>query len=304
MDVYKLSIEHTSSKMINKDSFEEETRCREPWYQEVSGKTRSQFAVCPACDNPIQLIGLYNLPSNVQSPFGKHTTSDIKGIAYSNSEARDNCPYFKPRKHKKTDRKKKFDGTPRKILQLLIEKFDLVVHIIEKETGIEFSSNSLKGMLERYKGEQGYMYTGATLRNIPWIFAYMSDATDLFGQKVGGNTTLSHAIMKLAPEACVGDNGRVTSNDRPGEKKLFVDIKLSFIQHRFKKDSENARLIETMELVVSRQKNSKIVDIYKKEIQFDYYLFERLIQNPDYHMIRRHDRVLLAKEVLATLLDA
>lgn len=48
----------------------------------------------------------------------------ITHIAPFNGEARNNCPYFSPRQHKKIDRKASFDGIPRKILKLLIEQFD------------------------------------------------------------------------------------------------------------------------------------------------------------------------------------
>lgn len=302
VDVYKLRIEHTAAKTIARDTFEEETRCREPWYQDGSGDKRSQFAVCPACDNPIQLIGLYELPANVDKPFGRHTASGIQGLAPSNPEAREYCPYFKPRQHDRAARKERFDGTPRKILMLLIEQFDRVVYVIEKQTKVVFSSNALKGMLERYKGERGYMYTGATLRNVPWIFAYLSDATDLFAQKAVGNAELSNAILERAPEARIDENGRVSANERPGEKKPFVDLKMSFIRHRITKDIEEAGLVETMELVVSRQKNRDLVNIHQQVIKFDHDWFERLIQLPADHEHRRLDRVALAKQVLGSLL--
>lgn len=51
----------------------------------------------------------------------------------------------------------------------MIEQFDRVVYILEKETQLVLSENALRGMLQRYKGERGYLYTGATLRNVPWI---------------------------------------------------------------------------------------------------------------------------------------
>ncbi|MDM9604560.1 hypothetical protein QU617_00170 [Pseudomonas guariconensis] len=61
MDVYKLRIEDTESKIIDKEGFEAETFRRDPWYQPGSAGKLAQFAVCPACDNPVQLVGLYEL---------------------------------------------------------------------------------------------------------------------------------------------------------------------------------------------------------------------------------------------------
>ncbi len=46
MDVYKLRIEDTESKTIDKDRFESETFRREPWYQPGSAGKLAQFAVC------------------------------------------------------------------------------------------------------------------------------------------------------------------------------------------------------------------------------------------------------------------
>jgi hypothetical protein len=75
MDVYKLRIEDTESKTIDKDRFESETFRREPWYQPGSAGKLAQFAVCPACDNPVQLVGLRiprhpaTQPTNIRPPI-------------------------------------------------------------------------------------------------------------------------------------------------------------------------------------------------------------------------------------------
>jgi hypothetical protein len=298
MDEYKLYVEDTIGKLIDKDQFEADTLRREPWYQNGSGEKLSQFAVCPACDNPIQLVGLYQLPENVNNPYGKHTTSGIRDIAPLNTEARDNCPYFKPRQHQKSDRKARFDGVPKKIIKLLVEQFDRVVYILEKQTQVVLSPRALRGMLERYRGEQGYLYTGATLRNVPWIFAYMSDATPLFAQKVNGNDELTKAVLTHVPKAKIDSNGRLDT----ATKGAFIDLKMSFIRHRIIKDSEASGLIESMVFVVSQSLKGELVDVYKDVITFESRWFERLIQMPVDHPYRRMDRVELAREVLGDLL--
>lgn len=303
MDVYKLRVEDTAAKPISLTSFEAETLCREPWYQDGSAEKRSQFAVCPACDSPIQLIGLYELPKNVNQPFGRHTSVGIRGIAPNNPEARACCPYFNPRPRDKSERKTTFDCIPRKIVTLLIEQFDRVVYLMEMQTNVKLSQRALRGMLERYKGERGYMYTGATLRNVPWIFAYMSDATDLFGQDVGGNEQLAAAIKRQVPGAQIDRRGRLLAVDHPGPKKPFIDLKMSFIRHRISKDSEDASLNENMELVVSRKlKDSSLVEIHRETIQFEHVWFERLIYLPSERAQRNPERIALAREVLGDLL--
>jgi len=302
MDEYKLTVKDFIGKPIDKDTFEADTLRREPWYQEGTTDKQSQFAVCPACDNPIQLVGLYHLPANVNNPYGKHTTSGISGIAPLDVEARDHCPYFNPRPHQKTDRKAKFDGVPRKIVRILVEQFDRVVYILEKQTQVTLSANTLKGMLERYKGEQGYLYTGATLRNIPWIFAYMADATALFAQRVGENHELATAIHTHVPVAYVDTYGRLRPTPVPGAKDTFIDIKMSFIQHKITKHSEASVLKESVVFVVSHTHKGQVVDFYKQGLTFNPVWFDRLIQMPIDNPNRRMDRVDLAREVLGDLL--
>lgn len=298
MDEYKLKVEDLVGQPIDKSAYETATMRREPWYQAGSGDKLSQFAVCPACDNPIQLVGLYHLPANVSGPYGKHTTSGIKGIASLDTEARDHCPNFKPRQHQKTDRKTKFDGVPRRIVKILIEQFDRVVYILERQTQVQLSDKALRGMLERYKGEQGYLYTGATLRNVPWIFAYMSDATPLFAQRVNGNTELTNAIRTQVPAANVDAKGRLGAALQPAGKGAFIDLKMSFIQHRIVKESEASGLKESMVLVVSHSQKGVLKDVFKQELPFETRWFDNLIQMPDDDPRRRMEKVDLAKEVL------
>jgi hypothetical protein len=301
MDVYKLRVTDVGSKPIDKDEFERETCRREPWYQLKGDAKDAYFAVCPACDNPVQLIGLYKLPPNHTKPHGRHLRQGVPGLAPNDPEARENCPYFSPRQHEPTARKARFDGVPRKIVELLIEQFDRVVYVLEKQTGLSFSKAMLEKMLARYKGGRGFLYTGAALRNVPWIFAYMSDATDLFGQRVTGNDALQEAL-KLVSGAEISPEGRLVPLVSAAGKKQFFDVKVSFIHHRMKKEGEEGGLVESMKMVVSDLQGRQLREIHSQVIEFDHDFFERLIQLPEGKGTRRLDRVELARNALADLL--
>ena len=88
MRKYKLHIGFDSAiKMIDKDTFEEDTQKMFPFYQD--GK---QYAICPSCDNPIQLIGLYKELSNTDKPYGKHVGKSVKNLAEWHQVDYDFCP--------------------------------------------------------------------------------------------------------------------------------------------------------------------------------------------------------------------
>ena len=83
---------------------------RFPWRQKDKNEDKaSYYAVCPACENPIQLIGLFKRESNTPRPYGKHTGKRIPGFPYFDPEEYEFCPYFDPNKNKNranTKRKK------------------------------------------------------------------------------------------------------------------------------------------------------------------------------------------------------
>ena len=53
--------------MINEENFYLATRERKPYVVD-SGGVKSFYAVCPECDNPIQLIGPAATPAGFPSP--------------------------------------------------------------------------------------------------------------------------------------------------------------------------------------------------------------------------------------------
>lgn len=293
MDVYKVRVVDQKEKPIERTAFEEDTKRLAPWY--ADGRD-TQFAVCPACDNPIEIVGLYCLPPNIKSPYGRHFAKNVSGLAKANEEARENCPYFKPRQHDKTARKKSFDGIPKKILELLIDQFDRVIFVLEKCTGLKFSENLIISMLERYRDQKGYMYTGATLMNVPWIFAYMSDGRSLYGQFVAGNEKLVKGFSALVPSADT-TSGRLLKKALPSGKSTYISPTFCFLDHRVRRMGDSG-VRETMVMVVSEGRQ----DVYRQEIEFNYQLFSRLISLPENHPRRRLELVARAKQKLGDLL--
>ncbi|HBO3826025.1 TPA: hypothetical protein L4T19_006382 [Pseudomonas aeruginosa] len=303
MDVYKLKPEETDERPIERERFEEETRRQEPWFSTSENGTEGHFAVFPACDNPVQIIGLYHLPANVARPYGRHYARSVRDLAEADEEARENCPYFKPRVHQKTERKASVNGTPLKILKILIEQFDRVIYLLRKELGVNISQNLAIRMLEQYRRERGYLYTGATLTNIPWIFAYMADSQSLFGQLLLDDD-LVKAVSAEVPAASVDKYGRVSSKVDESGRKEYFDLNMCFVKHRFRKDSLEGELTEGMEMLVSTERKGKAIDIYTKSIVFNRQYFQRLIALPEDHPHRDSGLVEAARRVLGDLLPA
>ncbi len=302
MDVYKLTPSSIAFKKIDRTAFEADTQRRAPWYQPARSGEMSQFAVCPACDNPIQIIGLYRLPERVAAPYGRHTGESVPNLAKLDPGARDACPYFKPKRHPKSARKPHFDNQARKILHLLIDQFDRVVYLLGKQTGIWLSKKRLEDMLDTYRQMKGFMYMGATPINVPWVFAYMSNSFPLFYQKISDNAALSEAIRKKIPHARIDDHGRLIARRDSEGKAAFISVNACFIHHAQSRKSPEGALSETMKLVISTQRNGSSIVIHEETVVFDHQFFQRLITKPDSGN-RRYDLVEFANARLGDLLN-
>ncbi len=90
MKVFKLKPFTSKSIKLSKENFEKHTLKRFPYYyKDLKGKMY-YFAVCPICNNPIQIIGLYFN----KKPYARHFKKSIKFLAEFNQEDYFNCPYF------------------------------------------------------------------------------------------------------------------------------------------------------------------------------------------------------------------
>lgn len=304
MNVYKLKPGLIGQTTISRDNFERDTQRKYPWYRESSSSdsVKPCYAVCPSCDNPIQLIGLYKLPPNVKLPYGKHYFRDVPDLAESDPESAKNCPYFTKKISKKSDRKKSINGLPQKALQLLVDEFDRVIYLLEQATRIKFSKRSIENMLDRYVSGQGYLYPSLTLQNLPWIFAYMTDSVSIYGLKIEDNPTLVDAVYEHIPQAIVNNDGKVIARTNDQGKNSFFQLNSCFIKHQIDFNPDDESLNESMIWVVSTNEGEFPKEIYRQEILFEPAYFHNLLKMPPERARRQPWLVELAKEKLRSLI--
>jgi hypothetical protein len=256
----KLRLNDTELVPIDRDVFEETTRKKEPWYPksfhgEPDGTPR---AICPACDNPVQIIGFYKARSDGVRPYGKHTGKAVRGFQHFSPEDYKWCPLAEKRKTLPTGKIKKVSssGIPEKILAIVIARLDLIVSIISEEIGVQISAQLAQKMLETFIYNEGHLYVGATLQNIPWMFAYMSNAQSLFGQTITNNSLLIERIRERIPHSHISATGKVSKSE------MYYALSFCFIHH--KRDVVDGEVKESLQFVVSdgNQRN-----IYRQKIE-------------------------------------
>ena len=95
MKIFKLKVGSSKIYELNKNIFELQTKQKKPYYTFNNSNEQIQYAVCPACDNPIQIIGLYKKLKNTDKPYGRHCIHSVARLAEYNQQAYDFCPYSK-----------------------------------------------------------------------------------------------------------------------------------------------------------------------------------------------------------------
>ena len=90
----KFQDKNCPKRMVSRINFENDDMKEERWHRiGTDGKIRN-FAICSACNNPVQLIGLYEPLKVARHPYGKHTGKRIEGFPYFSPDDYLACPYY------------------------------------------------------------------------------------------------------------------------------------------------------------------------------------------------------------------
>lgn len=242
-------------------------------YQKKSRSGVSYFAVCPICDNPIQLIGLYrNTAEGGRKPYGKHCRHTIPDLAEYDEDAYLDCPYSDPNWKPPTSRRKPESRISKQILQLLHDQFDRVIYILSRDTGIYFSQAMSEKMLQGYISREGWLFRDAAPYNLPWTFVEGQAALPLFGQRIRKGCALYDAIAENCPsvrfnESPGGDSARILQ-----KPEQYVDLNFTFVSHVHTVQEEH--LNETIDFWVHSGEPPSLKTVYRAplKIQTDYFL--------------------------------
>ncbi|MCA6968412.1 hypothetical protein LF935_02085 [Pectobacterium carotovorum] len=300
MNVYKLSAKTQPYYSIERGDYEQRTARRPPWYKTNSTGDPQYFAVCPACNNPIQIIGLYKTLANTPNPYGKHYGTSVYGVGIYDKEAYLWCPYSNNKRSDEGDRPRRPPGIlTQQILSILVYHFDKVVWLLSKSTGVKIDEKLAKSMLQQYRREEGWLYARATLMNIPWAFAYMSDFQAILFKRIE-KTLAKELVNRSAGRLNYSENGLVVKD---ATVKSHVELGIyNTLHHSRVVDDE---LVETMDMVFTlRQRKEAPTEIYRQTITFDFNHFNNLVNFGNWRpSVFNNTLLALAKEILGDLVN-
>jgi hypothetical protein len=264
-----------------------------PWF--VAGippDVDRHHAVCPYCDNPVRIKALYRRTDNSPRPYGQHTGVPQPGFFFDAIRHK-HCPYVLKKNTRPSDERRAFDPMAEELIQLTVSEFDRIILILEDDYGFPISVKLAEEMLRGWFGLQGYLYTGAHLRNVPWMVGYFGGSAALYGRKLGANPDLVKAITDNVAGAIIDHNGQLL-RDGPQFK-----VTMQTLHHRTTFDHQ--ALIETMAVRVQdytrANEPSKAPTLHTYQITFDPEKFEALMNTAPSRAYRNEKLLQIAQKV-------
>jgi hypothetical protein len=217
--------------------------------------------LCPACGNPVTLVNRLVPKTDAQILYARHTGSSVPGLAVHNQQAYEDCPFHNPERFdSKTPRKSKERND--EIRDALINHIHLVVSTLEKAIGITLTDDLIAEMLKDFKASEGHKYRCINLYNLPFGFAYMTEARDLWGIKV--DSIIAAQIKNNSTGFTVGKYGSVER--KPNIKG--TNLQFYFNNHRLGKEDSGSDCIDFVVAEIEKFATKSKV-IYTKSLEFD-----------------------------------
>jgi hypothetical protein len=253
-------------------------------------KRYTEYAVCPACDNPIQIIGLMEQPGD-GSLYARHVPKSILGLAAYRQESYDDCPLAVKNRTQveKSAKKCASDGIGQKILGMLRDHFDRVILVLQKSIGIVISKNLAENMLADYLAEDGHLYKYASLLNVPWMLAYMATSKSLVGRIILDEEMRKAILAKVPLAAFSGE--QLT---RKG--KGFLQVNMYFSRHTMQPRGNTVE--ESMRMVITVPGREPPEVVYEKRVTFDYEDFQKYLEIPKGKGFRKREFLDVAGDKL------
>jgi hypothetical protein len=279
---------------IDKDIIETIIGRRPPWFVERQLRDDdAHFAVCPYCDNPIQLKAVYRRQQNSPRPYGSHVGKPVTGFTFDSS-LDGFCPYQLKSRPLKRDARREPSEFGQELRKLAIEQFDRVIHVLKDDLGFTPSLKLSASMLRVWLISHGYDYVGAHRRNLPWMIAYLSKAENLYFQFIGRNALLARSIRERCPKALITDQGQLQRNEH------FISIDMQFLHHKIE-EQEDKTLRETLRMRVqdfTETNDARYAPtLYDQTITMRPERFEKLISVDENHPNRNHKLLDIAQKI-------
>lgn len=253
---------------LTTDNFVEKTRKSFPFYQDPKKYKKPYFAICPECNNPIQIINLYGAKYEEENTgkvaiHGRHFPHNVEGFPDYNKDKYNNCPLHNPIAFHIVEIRN--DTTyNEEILKIVKENKNIIAENIREITGILFKKEKMFKIIDDYITANDYCYTHTNKYNIPYSILYTREAPNLFGQRIAETplgVRIRNAIAVESQFFQIGE-GRIVKKDDG-----FAGIILRIGNHRVRDKQQY------MTMVIEEERKFKVSTIFQEDIELKQYAY-------------------------------
>jgi hypothetical protein len=241
---------------LNEDNYYNATHRAAPYIQQKNGKNNA-YALCPECQNPINLINRTNKETDSNTLYAKHTPYNVIGIANYSEETYLDCDLANPQRFDSTARRTN-KSKNNEIKQLIIDYIDIIIYTIERDTKIKFTDDCIKKSVSDFALDKGYEYKSLNAYNLPYGFIYRTEALDLYNCVVKDRELAKHINEKSEGFAVSGYGYIKRKSGAAGYKGPKTQIRLFFSEHIPHDDAEGEKKESILMNIVEIDKSSGI----------------------------------------------
>lgn len=270
MDIFKIKDSNKIFK-LSVAKYEQETNRKEPYFQ-ITTPPPNYYALCPECENPIEIVNLYieqhkkrkedNLPL-----YARHVNRNIKNIANYSQLDFDNCSLKNPSTI--TGGGKRTGNSPStiEIINLLKNHTELIYRFMSEIIGLKISEKLFNKIIEKFKQSNGELYKGVTKFNLPYTILYMSDNNNISYESLNLKSEFSKTIRTAIIEK--SELFEISKYDKivpktSFEKGKYKALEIYFSDHKLKYNNS----IESMLIIIKENNNNKLNEILRTTIEF------------------------------------
>lgn len=268
MNIFSVGDGNKDGYELTRETFMEKTHKSFPFYQDPNRYKTPYFAICPACDNPIQIINLYGIQYEEENTgrinlHGRHYKNNVEGLPPYSKENYENCPLHNPVAFQMREIRSN-EQINEEICNIVENNKSQICADIREITGVLLSNKKLEQVINDYIVARDYCYTHTNKFNIPYSILYTRNAINIFGQKVGG-TDIGQRVYNAIQNNCAYFefvDGRIQKNIVD-----YVELDLIVSSHRIRGSKQY------MTVGINEKKREKIRTIFEEEVEMKQYVY-------------------------------
>lgn len=216
---------------LTRNEYINRTHKKFPFYQDVKKYKTPYFAICPACNNPIQIINLFGAQYEEEQTcrttmHGRHFTRNVDGLPAYNQENYNGCPLHNPVAFR-IRQIREIESVNEEIRDLVENNRDKLANDIRGITGVLLKNEKIMQLIDDYIEARDYCYTHTNKFNIP-LNNYLADideqATEMMFRLVEQMADKEGVTEQLKVEKPMLWVGRMNEIQARAREIVYADI--------------------------------------------------------------------------------